>query len=120
MISADTIGFHYGKHHRAYVDTLNRLLETDPLKGRPLVEVVKATAGDAAKAGLFNNAAQIWNHDFYWKSLKPNGGGKPTGRMAGMIDAPSATTTSSVPPWQRRPSDSSAPAGPGSASKAAN
>ncbi len=87
VISADTIGFHYGKHHRAYVDTLNRLLETDPLKGRPLVEVVKATAGDAAKAGLFNNAAQIWNHDFYWRSLKPNGGGRPRGRLAGMIDA---------------------------------
>lgn len=87
VISADTIGFHYGKHHRAYVDNLNRMLEGDPLKGRPLVEVVKATAGDAARAGLFNNAAQIWNHDFYWQSLSPKGGGKPSGRIAGLIDA---------------------------------
>lgn len=86
VISADTIGFHYGKHHRAYVDNLNRMLEGDPLKGRPLVEVVKATAGDAAKAGLFNNAAQIWNHDYYWQSLSPKGGGKPSGRIAGLID----------------------------------
>lgn len=87
VISANTIGFHYGKHHRTYVDVANRMLENDPLRGRPMVEIMRAAQADPGKAALFNNVAQIWNHDFYWNSLAPRGGGKPTGRIAGLIDA---------------------------------
>ena len=86
VISANTLGFHYGKHHRGYLDTLNKMLETDEMKSKSLVEIIKATAGDTAKAAMFNNAAQTWNHTFYWNSLTPKGGGKPTGRMADLID----------------------------------
>src|SRR5690606_24183936 len=87
VINAQTIGFHYGKHHTTYLNTLNKLLENDPLKDSSLEEIIKATAGssEAAKKAIFNNAAQVWNHDFYWQCLKPNGGGKPTGRIADMI-----------------------------------
>ena len=86
VISANTMGFHYGKHHRGYLDALNKMLETDELKSKSLVEIVKATAGDAAKAAMFNNAAQVWNHTFYWSSMAPKGGGKPSGRMADLIN----------------------------------
>ena len=86
VISANTIGFHYGKHHKTYVDNLNNLVKGTDLEGKSLEEVVMATAGKADKAPLFNNSAQIWNHDFYWKSLKPNGGGVPTGRIADKIN----------------------------------
>ncbi len=87
VINAQTIGFHYGKHHTTYLNTLNKLVENDPLKDRSLEEIVKATAGsdEAAKKTIFNNAAQVWNHDFYWRCLKPNGGGKPSGRIGEMI-----------------------------------
>ncbi len=86
VISANTIGFHYGKHHKTYVDNLNNLVKGTDLEGRSLEDVVMATAGKADKAPLFNNSAQIWNHDFYWKSLKPNGGGVPTGKVADRIN----------------------------------
>ena len=86
VISANTIGFHHGKHHKTYVDNLNNLVKGTELEGKSLEEVVMATAGKADKAPLFNNAAQIWNHDFYWKSLKPNGGGVPTGKVADRIN----------------------------------
>lgn len=87
VINAQTISFHYGKHHTTYLNTLNKLVENDPLKDRSLEEIVKATAGssDKQKQTIFNNAAQVWNHDFYWRCLKPNGGGKPSGRIAGLI-----------------------------------
>lgn len=87
VINAQTIGFHYGKHHTTYLNTLNKLIEADPLKDRSLEEIVKATAGssDKTKTQIFNNAAQVWNHDFYWRCLKPGGGGKPSGRIADMI-----------------------------------
>ncbi len=85
VISANTIGFHYGKHHKTYVDNLNNLVKGTDLEGRSLEDVVMATAGKADKAPLFNNSAQIWNHDFYWKSLKPNGGGTPSGKIADRI-----------------------------------
>ncbi len=85
VISANTIGFHYGKHHKTYVDNLNNLVKGTDLEGKGLEEIVMATAGKADKAPLFNNSAQIWNHDFYWKSLKPNGGGVPTGKVADRI-----------------------------------
>ncbi|MCB1824054.1 MAG: superoxide dismutase [Candidatus Competibacteraceae bacterium] len=85
VISARTIGFHYGKHHQGYVNKLNKLVTGTPLADQPLEAVVKATANPDQTA-IFNNAAQVWNHTFYWNSLKPKGGGKPTGALAEMID----------------------------------
>ena len=84
--SARTISFHHGKHHKAYVDNLNKLAAGTDLEGKSLEEVVLAAAGNPQKAGVFNNAAQIWNHTFFWHSLKPGGGGKPTGALAAKID----------------------------------
>ena len=87
-LSQETISLHYGKHHKAYVDNANRLLANAPdLAKLPLEEIVKATAGQADKKGLFNNAAQIWNHTFYWKSLHPKGGGQPTGKLLAMVQS---------------------------------
>ena len=85
-ISAKTLSFHYGKHHQAYVDNLNKLIKDTPLDNTPLEEVIKESAKDAAKQGIFNNAAQVWNHTFYWNSMKPNGGGMPKGGLAKKID----------------------------------
>jgi len=87
VISAQTISFHYGKHHKAYVDNLNKLVPGTDLEGKSLEEIIVATAGKADRAGIFNNAAQVWNHTFYWNCLKPNGGGAPTGALAAKIDA---------------------------------
>jgi Fe-Mn family superoxide dismutase len=87
VISAETLSFHYGKHHKAYVDNLNKLVAGTDLADTPLEKVIAATAGKADKAGLFNNAAQIWNHTFFWNSLKPGGGGAPTGAVARGIDS---------------------------------
>ncbi len=86
LISANTLSFHYGKHHKAYVDNLNKLVEGKDLAQLSLEDIIKKSAGDTALVGVFNNAAQIWNHTFYWNSLKPNGGGKPTGAIAAAID----------------------------------
>jgi len=86
-ISANTIGFHYGKHHNTYVVNLNNLVKDSPMADQSLEDIMKATAGDASKAGVFNNAAQVWNHTFYWNSMKPNGGGAPSGDLAAKIDA---------------------------------
>ena len=85
-ISANTLSFHYGKHHQAYVTNLNNLVKDTPLAGATLEEVILQSAKDPARAGIFNNAAQVWNHTFYWNSMKPNGGGAPKGKLAGMID----------------------------------
>jgi len=73
VISAQTVSFHYGKHHQGYVNTLNKLVQGTAFAGKPLEEVIRATAGQAEHVALFNNAAQIWNHTFYWKSLLPAG-----------------------------------------------
>jgi Fe-Mn family superoxide dismutase len=73
VISAQTLSFHYGKHHQGYVNTLNKLLPGTPFAGLSLEEIVCRTEGQAEYAALFNNAAQVWNHTFYWKSLKPVG-----------------------------------------------
>ena len=73
VISAQTLGFHYGKHHQGYVNNLNKLLPGTPFAGRSLEEIVCRTAGKAEHAALFNNAAQVWNHAFYWRSLMPVG-----------------------------------------------
>jgi len=86
VISANTIGFHYGKHHKTYVDNLNNLVKGTDLEGQSLEAIVAATAGKADKAGVFNNAAQVWNHTFYWNCLRPNGGGAPPAKLAQMID----------------------------------
>jgi len=87
VISAQTLSFHYGKHHKAYVDNLNKLVAGTDMSETPLETLIKAVAGKPDKAGVFNNAAQVWNHTFFWNSMKPNGGGAPTGAVAKAIDA---------------------------------
>jgi Fe-Mn family superoxide dismutase len=87
VISANTISFHYGKHHKTYVDNLNNLVKGTEYESAPLEKIINETAGKADKAGLFNNAAQVWNHTFYWNGLRPGGGGRPTGSVAQAIDA---------------------------------
>ncbi len=85
-MKAETFEYHYGKHHKAYVDNLNKLTEGTDLANMPLEEVIKATYKDSAKQGIFNNAAQVWNHTFFWSCMKPGGGGTPTGDLAARID----------------------------------
>ncbi|PWE16641.1 superoxide dismutase [Fe] [Marinicauda salina] len=84
-ISSETLDFHHGKHHKAYVDKANAAVEGTALEGKSLEEVIKASWADK-NMGVFNNAAQIWNHTFYWNSMKPGGGGKPSGDLADLID----------------------------------
>ena len=79
-ISAETLEFHHGKHHKAYVDNLNKLVDGKPEASKSLEDIIKTSEGP-----VFNNAAQIWNHTFYWNSMKPNGGGQPTGDLAQAI-----------------------------------
>ncbi len=86
-ISANTLDFHYGKHHKAYVDNLNKLIEGTELAGKSLEEIIKIAAKDSSKTGIFNNAAQVWNHSFYWQCLKKGGGGTPGGAIAAKINA---------------------------------
>ena len=81
-ISEETLQYHYGKHHKTYVDKLNGLLEGTPDADKSLEEVIKSSSG-----GVFNNAAQVWNHTFYWNCLSPNGGGEATGAVAEAINA---------------------------------
>ncbi len=81
-VSAETLDFHYGKHHQTYVTNLNNLIKGGEFENSSLEEIVKKSAG-----GIFNNAAQIWNHTFYWHSLAPATGAKPTGALAAAIDA---------------------------------
>jgi superoxide dismutase, Fe-Mn family len=80
-ISAETIDYHHGKHHQAYVDNLNKLIEGKPEASKTLEELILS----APEGPLFNNSAQVWNHTFYWSSLKPGGGGKPGGKLAEAI-----------------------------------
>ncbi len=80
-ISAETIEYHYGKHHNAYVTNLNKLIEGTGFASKSLEEIVKGSEG-----GMFNNAAQVWNHTFYWNSIKPGGGGAPSGALADAIN----------------------------------
>jgi len=88
VISAETLSFHYGKHHKAYVDNLNKLVAGTELSEVPLEQLIAAVAGKPDKVGIFNNAAQTWNHTFFWNSLKPHGGGgAPAGAVAKAIDA---------------------------------
>ena len=80
-ISAETLDYHHGKHHKAYVDNLNKMIEGTEFADMPLVEIIRKSQG-----GMFNNAAQVWNHTFYWNCLSPNGGGEPTGKVAEAIN----------------------------------
>ncbi|HUH57393.1 MAG TPA: superoxide dismutase [Fe] [Pseudomonadales bacterium] len=80
-ISAETIEFHYSKHHNAYLTNLNNLVPGTEFEGKTLEEIVKTSSG-----GIFNNAAQVWNHTFYWNSMAPNAGGEPTGAVADAIN----------------------------------
>lgn len=86
-ISAKTLDFHHGKHHNAYVTNLNKLIKGTDLANEKLEDIIKKTVNDADKVGIFNNGAQVWNHTFYWHSMKPNGGGLPTGEIAEKIKA---------------------------------
>jgi superoxide dismutase, Fe-Mn family len=85
VISQQTLSFHHGKHHKAYVDNGNKALAGSPLAGKPTADLLRATQGAADQAAVYNNVAQAWNHDFYWKSMRPGGGGAPTGRIADRI-----------------------------------
>jgi superoxide dismutase, Fe-Mn family len=87
VISANTIGFHHGKHHKGYVDTLNKLIADTALANLSLEKLIAETAGKADKVAIFDNAAQTWNHDFYWRSLRPKGGGEPPAAMKQRIEA---------------------------------
>ena len=80
-ISKETLDYHYGKHHQAYVTNLNNLIKGTPHENASLEEIVKTSSG-----GIFNNAAQVWNHTFYWNCMKPNGGGSPSGTLADAIN----------------------------------
>lgn len=80
-ISAETLEYHYGKHHNTYVVNLNNLIKDTEFAGKTLEEIIKTANG-----GIFNNAAQVWNHTFYWHCLSPNGGGEPTGKVADAIN----------------------------------
>lgn len=85
-ISAKTLQFHHDKHHAAYVNMLNEKIVGTSYETMPLEDIIKKTAGKAEFVGIFNNAAQAWNHGFYWESMRPNGGGVPEGMLGAMIE----------------------------------
>ena len=87
VISANTIGFHYGKHHKGYVDSLNKLIAGTALADLSLEKLIAETAGKADKVAIFHNAAQSWNHTFYWRSLRAKGGGEPPAALKQRIEA---------------------------------
>jgi Fe-Mn family superoxide dismutase len=87
VISAKTIGFHYGKHHKGYVENLNKLIAGTQLADLPLESIITGAAGKADQTAIFNNAAQTWNHSFYWRCLKPKGGGEPRAALKQKIEA---------------------------------
>lgn len=86
-ISKSTLEFHHDKHHAGYVNKFNEAVKGTDFDNQPIEAVIKAVADNPDQAGLFNNAAQAWNHTFYWNSMKPNGGGQPTGELAKKIEA---------------------------------
>jgi superoxide dismutase, Fe-Mn family len=86
VISANTLRFHYGKHHKTYVDTLNKLIVGTEFADMPLENIIRATSGHSDHTEIFNNAAQVWNHTFYWKCLKPKGGGEPPAELKRMME----------------------------------
>jgi len=86
-MSKSTLQFHHDKHHASYVTNLNNFLQGTELAGKPLEELIRVTYNDLAKVGIFNNAAQVWNHTFFWNCMKPSGGGKPSGDLNQKINA---------------------------------
>ncbi len=86
VISARTLGVHHGKHHKAYVEKTNAMINGTDLAEADLETIIKKSVGDGEKTGLFNNAAQVWNHSFYWLCLRPGGGGAPDGEVAEKIE----------------------------------
>ena len=84
-MSEQTFDFHHGRHHQAYVTNLNNLIKDSPLASQSLEELIKGSYKDTTKTGVFNNAAQVWNHTFFWSSMKPHGGGAPSGDLAAAI-----------------------------------
>ena len=86
VISAETISYHYGKHHRAYVTNLNNLIPGTPYESMSLEDIVKNSHGKRSETPVFNNSAQVWNHTFYWHSLAPKAGGDPHGAVAAAIE----------------------------------
>ena len=91
--SAQTLDFHHGKHHQAYVTNLNNLVKGSPMENQSLEEIIKATYKDSSKTGVFNNAAQVWNHTFFWNCMKPNGGGSPADKSPRRSTATAAGST---------------------------
>jgi len=87
VISRRTVEFLYGKHHRGYIDNLNKLMAGTPFAGASLEEIVLRSAGDPERVGIFDNAAQAWNHAFYWQSLRPGGGGRPPATLLRRLEA---------------------------------
>lgn len=87
FVSEQTIEFHYGKHHQTYVTNLNTIVAGTPNENKSLEELIMLSANNADLAGMFNNAAQVWNHTFFWNCMKPNGGGTPTGKIADLINS---------------------------------
>jgi Fe-Mn family superoxide dismutase len=85
-ISGNTLSFHYGKHHQTYVTNLNNLTENTPFAQKSLEDTIQESAGSADKIGIFNNAAQVWNHTFFWNSMKPQGGGEPQGEIKSLLE----------------------------------
>ncbi len=85
-ISENTINFHYGKHHQGYVNNLNNLIKGTKFEQKSLEEIIQLSFDDKSNQAIFNNAAQIWNHTFYWHSISPNGGGKPSGTLLNKIE----------------------------------
>lgn len=119
-ISEKTMEFHYGKHHKAYVDNLNKLVKDTEFENMPLEEVVKNTAGRKEFTGIFNNAAQAWNHAFFWNCMQKDGGGEPSGELKKKSNAISALMKISVPNSKPPQPHNSAPAGLGWSKKTAS
>ncbi len=86
VISSETVGYHYGKHHKGYYDAVMKAVADGEFADASLEEIIRRTAQSPARAALFNPAGQLWNHNFYWASMRPNGGGKPTGAAAAKIE----------------------------------
>jgi superoxide dismutase, Fe-Mn family len=98
-ISGKVIEFHYGKHHKTYVDKTNELVKGTELQGKSLEDIIRATYGKADKTPLYNAASQVWNHDFYWQSMKPKGGGTPSGDLGKRLTADFGSVDAFAKEW---------------------
>src|SRR5690554_6323619 len=86
-MSGNTLDFHHGKHHQAYVTTLNKLIDGTDYENKPLEEIFRSAFNKSSEVGIFNQGAQVWNHTFFWNSMKPGGGGAPSGALADAINS---------------------------------